>query len=111
MPKRKQPIYLAITPKGNQYFQQMVAVGYLNISMHQKTEWDILHDLILRGEPIAMSTFLTEGRDSILGRAFASLSERPHGQLVIDHYGKTLHSLIKQGHVRAFKKLPEEPKL
>jgi len=102
----KQTTYLGITPKGERYFQQLVDVGYPNLHSEKRAEWDILHDLMLLGGPVAMSPFLVGG-DTILGRAFAHLSERPRGQLIIEGYGKTLHSLIKQGYIGAFRKEPE----
>ena len=82
----------------------MVAVGYTNLSITQQVEWDILHDLILQGGKAWLRSFLAEGRDSILGRTFAQISERPQGRQLTEYYGKTLHSLIKQRYIRAFKK-------
>ncbi len=99
----KQTIYLAVTPKGEKYFDQMVATGYVNLPTTQSVEWNILHDLTLQG-PTRMDTFLTEGRSTILGRKFEFFSGRVHGQLAIEGYGKTLHSLITQGYVRAYRK-------
>jgi len=99
-----QPIYLSITPKGERYFQQLVTEGFTKIKPTQRIEWDILHDLVLSGEEVRMDNFLAEGRSSILGRTFSRLSESTHGLPVIEWYGKTLHSLIKQGYVRAFNK-------
>lgn len=107
MSKTQQPIYLATTPEGEKYFEQLVAVGYVNLQTTQRVEWNILHDLILQGDPVKMGTFLAEGRDTILGRAFSSLSERPHGQLALEGYGKTLHRLIKEGYIKAFKQEPQ----
>lgn len=110
MPETKQPTYIAITPGGEKHLQQMVAVGYTNLPMAQQVEWDILHDLILQGGKVWLRLFLAEGRDSTLGRTFAQLSERPHGRQLTEYYGKTLHNLIKQGHIKAFRKetQPEE---
>lgn len=104
MPKTEQPIYIAITSEGEKHLQQMVAVGYINLSMAQQVEWDILHDLILQGGKAWLRSFLAEGRDTLLGRTFAQISERPHGRQLTEYYGKTLHSLIKQGYIRAFRK-------
>jgi len=101
MAKQKQPTYLAITPKGEKYLRQLVEVGYVNLPLAQRVEWNILHDFT--GDPIPMQAFLAEGRDTILGRTFARLSERTQGQLAIEGYGKTLHSLIKQSYIRAFR--------
>lgn len=99
----KQPTYLAVTPKGEEYFRQLVATGFTHISPQQRVEWDILHDLTLLDDPVPMSEFLAEGRDTILGRTFSRLSERAHGQLALEGYGHALHSLIKQGYIRAFR--------
>ncbi len=104
---QKQDTYLAITPKGEKYFQQMVEVGYLNLPMRQHIEWDILHDLMGQGT-IKLDDFLAEGRDTILGRTFSRLSERVAGQLAIEGYGKTLHSLIVQRYIKAFRKEPKQ---
>lgn len=99
----KQLTYLAITPKGKTYFQQLVRQGFINVTPQQRVEWDILHDLILQADPVSLSEFLQEGRDTILGRAFSWFSERVHGQLAIEGYGHVLHLLIKQGYIRAFR--------
>jgi hypothetical protein len=98
-----QRTYLAITPKGEAYFQHLLERGFVNIDPQQRVEWNILHDLMLQGVPVSLSEFLQEGRDTILGRTFSLLSERAHGRLAIEGYGHTLHELIKQGYIKAYR--------
>jgi len=103
MSKTTKPTYLDITPEGAKYFQQMIAVGYTNLLASQRIEWNILHDLSSAGEPVRMSTFLAEGRDSALGQVFSLLSERAQQPLVLKSYGTTLHRLITQKYVKAYR--------
>ena len=108
----RQDIRLVITPKGERYFQGMTETGFVNLkTMEQRIEWNILHDLLLQNEDaegIKMSSFLMTGRDTILGRRFASFSEGEPGMLAMKGYGNTLRRLIKEGYIKAWVNKPQK---
>lgn len=105
---KRQDIRLAITPKGESYYQKLVDKGYLKVNIEQRTEWDILQDLIYGGssmgyDGIKLADFLAERQGTILGRKlqfFAARGER--GQIAAESYGRTLHRLIKEGYVKSW---------
>lgn len=94
-------IHIVLTEKGQKYLQDMINKGYINLPTEQRFEWDVLQDLEFQGGATKISAFLSEGRDTILGRAFAYVSEDTSR-----HYGKVLHRLIQQGYIKATREAP-----
>jgi len=100
--QQRQDIHIAITPKGENYYQELVAIGYTNISSEQRTAWDILSDLIGE-EDTRLTDFLAERSSTVIGRKLQYFAERgERGQIASESYGRTLHRLIKEGYIKSW---------
>ena len=100
--QQRQDIHIAITPKGENYYRELVTSGYTNINTEQRTTWDILSDLI-EGEDTRLIDFLAERHVTVVGRKLQYFSERgERGQIAAESYGRTLHRLIKEGYIKSW---------
>lgn len=111
MKKKQQDIRLAITEKGDRYFQELVSTGFTALpTWEQRTEWDVLHDLILYGrgsEGVRLTEFFVERPTTIIGRKFLAFSEGEKGQMAKESYGRTLRRLITEGYIKSWIHQPE----
>ena len=100
--QQRQDIHIAITPKGANYYQELVASGYTNINSEQRTAWDIFSDLV-DGEDTRLVDFLAERQGTVVGRKLQYFSERgERGQIASEGYARTLHRLIKEGYIKSW---------
>jgi len=100
--QQRQDIHIAITPKGESYYQELVATGYTTITTEQRTVWDIFSDLMGESDT-RLVDFLAERQSTAVGRKLQYFSERgERGQIASESYARTLHRLIKEGYIKSW---------